>query len=232
MRCRRLEARLGADGALWKQVWAARVLSRRERELFGALRVPEARQLEWLAARTAAKDGIAELVREARDVELLPGEIEILPDERGRPLVQAPGLEQLGLAASVSLAHARGLAAAFVALVPSGSQTAVGLDLEPFVGRPTGFAEAALPEDERRLLERLPSEAADEWLLRLWCAREAAGKALGSGLNPRLGAPTVTSIDPERERVQVALNGHRLLVRTSRDQSLIVATTVSKEEDG
>ena len=69
---------LGADAGLWKQVWACRVLSRREREMFAALSLPPRRQLEWLAARTAAKEAVSALVRDASGVELLPAEIEIL----------------------------------------------------------------------------------------------------------------------------------------------------------
>jgi acyl transferase domain-containing protein/phosphopantetheinyl transferase len=222
--CRRLDARMPADRALWKPVWASRVLGRRERELFEALQLPENRQLEWLAARTAAKEGVAELLRGAYGLELLPAEIEILPDERGAPVVVAPGLEGLAELPLVSLTHSHGRAAAFVTLAAHGSGSGVGIDIEPLVARPPGFAQAALSEDERHLLDALPADAAEEWLLRLWCAREAAGKAIGSGLGGGSDAPCVCAIDTKNEAVLVDVAGRRLVAWTQREENLIVAT--------
>ncbi len=49
---------------------------------------------------------MAELLRGAYGLELLPAEIEILPDERGAPVVVAPGLEGLAELPLVSLTHA------------------------------------------------------------------------------------------------------------------------------
>lgn len=224
--CRRLDARLPADTALWKQVWASRVLSRRERELFGSLGLPERRQLEWLAARTAAKECVGELLRAERGVELLPADIEILPDERGCPVVIAPGCDGAGTRAIVSLTHAHGLAAAFAALVAEGPRAGVGIDVEPLVERPPGFAEAALGEQERRLLEPLPAGSVDEWLLRCWCAREAAGKTLGSGLALGSERPVAIAIDTASEHVVVDVAGHTLIVHTRRLDDLIVATAL------
>jgi acyl transferase domain-containing protein/phosphopantetheinyl transferase len=224
--CRRLDARMPADRALWKPVWASRVLARRERELFDALQLPENRQLEWLAARSAAKDAVAQLLRDAYGLELLPAEIEILPDERGAPVVMAPGLEGLAELPLVSLTHSQGHAAAFAVLAPAGAGSGVGIDIEPLVPRPPGFAEAALSEAERHLLDALPADSEQEWLLRLWCAREAAGKAIGSGLGGGSGAPCVSAIDTKSEVVLVDVAGRRLVAWTQREESLIVATAL------
>jgi acyl transferase domain-containing protein/phosphopantetheinyl transferase (holo-ACP synthase) len=222
--CRRLDARLPADRALWKPVWASRVLSRRERELFDALTLPENRQLEWLAARTAAKEGVAELLCSVHGIELRPAEIEILPDELGAPVVLVPGLEALALTPVVSLTHAHGHAAALVALAPLGAGSGIGIDLEPLVSRPPGFAQAALSDTERSLLGGLEAGAAEEWLLRLWCAREAAGKALGSGLGGGSGAPRVSAIDAVNQAVLVDVADQQLVAWTRREDERIVAT--------
>jgi phosphopantetheinyl transferase len=226
MACRRLDARLPADRALWIPAWAGRVLTRRERELFAESALPEARQLEWLAARTAAKEGVAELIHAAHGLELLPAEIEILPDASGAPVVLVPGLEDAAELPVVSLTHAHGRAAALVALVPRGLESRVGIDLERLVPRPHGFAEAAFTDSERRLLDPLPEDAVDEWLLRMWCAREAAGKAQGSGLGGGSEAARVSAIEPPRQAVSVDVAGRRLPVWTQRDGDLIVATAV------
>ena len=226
--CRRLEAHLPADQSLWKQVWARRILGRRERQAFDALNLPEGRQLEWLGARTAAKEAVAELLR-PYGVDLLHADIEILPDERGRPIVEVAGLEETGVVPLVSLAHTQGQAVACVTLVPRGSEAGIGIDVEQLVARPAGFAEAALTAGERRLLEPLPPGAADEWLLRCWCAREAAGKSVGSGLSRMPAAPTVAAIDIAHETVMVDVERRRLSVHTRREQDLIVATTLWEE---
>ena len=228
--CRRLESRLGADAALWKQVWAARVLGRRERELFDALTVPDTRQLEWLGARTAAKEAVAALLRDTHGVDLLPADIEILPDERGRPLVRLPRSQPDLPMPLVSLAHAQGEGVA-LALLSSASddRRGIGIDVEHLVPRPAGFAEAALTESERALLEGLPEHASAEWLLRCWCAREAAGKAAGRGIIPGPGAATVAAVDPGSEQVLVEVEGAAMLVHTRREGSLVVATTIGEE---
>jgi phosphopantetheinyl transferase (holo-ACP synthase) len=228
--CRRMGVELGADAGLWKQVWAGRVLGRRERELFGALTVPPRRQLEWLAARTAAKEAIIELVRELSGVELLPAEIEILRDERGAPIVV--GLEVAGYVPVVSLTHSSGEAAAIATLVPAAEalRAGVGIDLERLTQRPVGFAQAVLSDRERPLLAELPEEQMEEWQLRCWCAKEAAGKAAGTGLVPATeDAPRVVAVDVARESVQVEASGRRTLVPTRREGNLIVATTVAEE---
>lgn len=222
--CRRLDARLPADGALWKRVWARRVLGRRERERFDALRLPESRQLEWLGARTAAKEAVAQLLHAHRGLDLLPADIEILAQEGGCPRVVVAGLGVEAVPV-VSLAHAQGEAVAFAALVEPGTDARIGIDVEHLRRRPPAFAEAAMSDDERRLLEGLPADVVDEWLLRCWCAKEAAGKALGSGL---AAAPAVASIDRDRGQVDVSVHGQRLLVRTLREGELIVATTLGE----
>jgi phosphopantetheinyl transferase (holo-ACP synthase) len=219
--CRRLDARLPADAALWKGVWAGRVLGRREREHFAALRTPEGRQLEWLGARTAAKEAIAGLLRDRHGLDLRPADIEILPDERGCPRVEVPGLDAPPL---VSLAHARGETVAFAAL--SGPDTCIGIDIERLQPRPDGFADVALDAAER---SRLPAQATDEWVLRCWCAKEAAGKAVGSGLVP---PPSVIAVDADRGIVALEAGGRRLSAHTLREGDLIVATVLDGKAGG
>jgi phosphopantetheinyl transferase len=209
--CRRLDARLEADRALWTPTWAYRVLSRAERQRFAALDRPEARRLEWLAARTAAKEAAIELL----GVDLLPADVEIVADDRGRPEVRIAGIDAVPV---VSLAHAQGRAAALAALLPPGG--GVGIDIEPVRELPPGFAEAAFAEPERGLLADVPG---DEWLLRCWCAKEAAGKAAGSGLSAGDERPAVCGVDVASQEIAVTVRGRRLRVATRRDEDLIVA---------
>jgi acyl transferase domain-containing protein/phosphopantetheinyl transferase len=212
--CHRMDARIPADGGLWKGVWASRVLGREERLLFEELQLPEQRQHEWLGARTAAKEAVAELLPE-RD--LLPADIQILPGEQGEPRVVVSGVD---VPPVVSLAHSQGEAAALAALGVAG----VGIDIERIRPLPDGFAEASLTQAERALLDRMPG---DEWLLRCWCAKEAAGKAVGKGM---AGKPALVAVDPGSERVTVDAAGRRLEVHTRREGDLTLATTLVEDE--
>ena len=45
-----------------------------------------------------------------------------------------------------------------------------------------------------RLLTALPPDLRQEWALRMWCAKEAVGKALGRGLSAGLLAFHVTRV--------------------------------------
>ncbi len=231
IRCRRLDARLGADAALWKQVWAARVLSRRERELFATLRYPEPRRLEWLAARTAGKEAVADLVRDATGIDLWPAEIELLTDDRGAPVVVLPSIEGLEAAVPVvSLAHTAGEAVALAALVPADAGRP-GIDIERIRPRPPGFAEAALTATERDRLPPVTASETDEWLLRCWCAKEAAGKSAGTGLGD-LARPGIAAVHTDGGRVLVDVGGARMTVHTRREGPLVLATTIGEKAAG
>jgi phosphopantetheinyl transferase (holo-ACP synthase) len=222
-----MDARLGADAGLWTGVWASRVLGRRERALLASLTSPESRRLEWLAARTAAKEAVAELLRVHRGIDLLPADIEILPDDLGCPRVHLP--VALDVEAIVSLVHTRGRAAALCALVEPGATAGIGIDMEQLRRRPAGFAEAALDAGERALLAAAAPADEDEWLLRCWCAKEAAGKATGHGLGGGLARPVVSELDIAGQRAAVDVPGRRLYVQTHRDDDLIVATTLFEQ---
>jgi acyl transferase domain-containing protein/phosphopantetheinyl transferase len=223
LHCRRMTARVPADGGPWLQAWAHRVLSRGERAQLRALRAPEPRRLEWLGARTAAKEAVVRLARAHAGVELRPTDVELEPDENGRPVVAGRAREALGTAPAVSLSHSGGEAVALAAL-----DGRVGIDVERLRERPAGFADAAFGPDERRLLADLP----EEWTLRCWCAKEAVAKAVGSGLLERPRDAEVVAIDRPQGRITVRLAGRSLIAHSSRDDDLIVATTLCEPEGG
>jgi phosphopantetheine--protein transferase-like protein len=226
---RRIDARLPADGALWEPAWAARVLTRVERAAFAALDRPEGRRLEWLGARTAAKEAVVEILQERHGVTLLPADVEILPDERGCPRVSVPAIDGMDRVPVVSLSHSHGLAAAAAALLPAGPASGIGIDVEQMRALPPGFDDAALTPPERRLLDAVPAERREEWLLRTWCAKEAAAKATGTGMTPGPGAATVEALDDQE--IVVAVGDRRLTVQTRRDGDLVVATTLSASHE-
>ncbi|QEC48329.1 acyltransferase domain-containing protein [Baekduia soli] len=229
--CRRIDARLPADAALWKPVWARRVLGRGERERFDALRGPERRQLEWLGARTAAKEAVAGLLADGTGLELQPADLEIAADELGAPRVACPALDGLEVEPVVSLAHTGGHAFGLALLAPRGAGARIGIDVELVRPRPEGFAEAALRDGERALLGGVAPQDADEWVLRCWCAKEAAGKATGIGVvTGDEGSPEVAGIDVASGTVVVRTAGREVVVPTRREDDLVVAVTIVTNE--
>ncbi len=222
----RLDSRLGADAALWKQVWASRVLGRRERELLAAQSTPEPRQLEWLGARTAAKGAVIELLSARSGIAPHPADVEILPDAQGRPIVHASAADALGVVPIVSLTHSQGHAAAAAWLVGPGAEAGIGLDAEPLRPRPEGFAAAALRDDERALLDGVAPAEMEEWVLRCWCAKEAAGKAAGRGVLPGAQTPVISGVDVGSGLIDVTVAGMQLQVRTLIDDDRVVALAI------
>jgi phosphopantetheinyl transferase len=68
----------------------------------------------------------------------------------------------------------------------------VGIDIERVTTERDGFEAIAFAPHEQQLVSALDAEARREWHLRMWCAKEAVGKALGRGLAPGLNALRVT----------------------------------------
>ncbi len=103
--------------------------------------------------------------------------MEIGNGERGEPLVRADGPQPPPPAVSLSHVNGLGVAIAF----PAGAR--MGLDLELIEARRAETVRKGVPlsaEEEAWLKVTLLPEATA--LLLLWTAREALGKALGSGL--------------------------------------------------
>ena len=93
----------------------------------------------------------------------------------------------------------------------------VGIDVEPVEPRSEQFSAIAFTPAELALLP----ERNDEWLTRLWCAKEAAGKARGTGLE---GAPQkleLTRVDGEAMLIE-----NRLVQTMLLDEYVVAWTPV------
>jgi phosphopantetheinyl transferase len=197
------ESFLESNQGIWRQMLACLILSRRERALWSAMPGVPKRRHEWLLGRVAAKDAVRELLESQHGIVLPPADIEILPDAHGRPVVHIAALNGLGLAPVVSISHSGGVAAALAAL---DGRSLVGIDIERVSGRAQEFERLAFTQDERRLLDGMPDAASRaEWRLRFWCAKEAAGKALGRGLAGGLQSLQVTEARPHDGAVRLQL---------------------------
>jgi phosphopantetheinyl transferase len=137
-----------------------------------------ARQLQWLLGRIAAKDAARQWLARQTGTEMLhPAAFVIENDERGQPVVKKI---PEGLAApKVSIAHSENRAVAIA------QRDAVGIDIEIITDRDEHFLETFATSQEReRLADFFGNEDRNAWITRLWCAKEATGKMIGTGVEP------------------------------------------------
>ncbi|WZO99324.1 beta-ketoacyl synthase N-terminal-like domain-containing protein [Isosphaeraceae bacterium EP7] len=236
--CRRLRAKFLSNHEFWKRIWAHRVLSRSEREDFRSLRTPLVRQLEWLAGRTAVKEAVRRLLLDHENLDVRLADLEIKPDERGRPMVLGAWADEVAEMPVISISHSDGLAVAIAALPDPGGDRPLrlGIDVEFIKPRPEGFLDVAFGGEELEMLRTRPHSERDEWAVRMWCAKEAVGKATGEGLGWSTRSTEVVGIDPDGGIVEVRLSGEltsrhpdlnaaAIAVRTISIDRLVVATT-------
>ena len=104
----------------------------------------------------------------------------------------------------ISLAHSGGVAVAISS--DPGACHGIGIDLESLDRldeHREAIQELALTDSERALLRGLQGDTHDDWLLRLWCAKEAVGKALGRGMLGGPGSLLVREVNLETGTVTV-----------------------------
>lgn len=162
---------------VWRDVLEQTMLSPFERESLMGPRGPELRRTLRLWGRIAAKEAVRRIWIDQGLDPVYPADLEISPDEHGRPWLRSlvePDRDSLPL---VSIAHTDGVA---VALAVTSMTARLGIDVERIVGRSPGFEAIAFTSAERELLSRMVGRP--EWSARFWCAKEAVAKMTGLGL--------------------------------------------------
>ena len=167
------------------------------------------KQRAFLNGRIAAKDAVRSLLWKRGNRGIFPVEIEITNDAQGAPIASCAFERDV----RISIAHKEDLA---IAMATIGKR--IGVDVERIAPRSAGFEEISFTEEELRLVDR---DARDEWITRLWSAKESAAKARGTGLvgNPR----RFVVRDRSGERLLV----DDILVETRRHGDFILSWTVS-----
>ncbi len=193
MECHRLQTLFPPGAALWKDLWASLILTAQERRDFQSRRATERRQLEWLGGRTVAKDAVRSFLRNQYGFELLPADIEIAADEHGKPVAGGSWTQNIPAVPEISLSHSDGVAVAVVA--DGAGKKSLGIDIQAMRALAQDFDSLAFSSDEQKLLKSIGEQDRTEWLLRLWCAKEAASKALGLGLIEGPSSIRIVSLD-------------------------------------
>ena len=202
-----------------RREWVARIyLHGDEWQAFMELDNHAVRQRQWLMGRIAAKDAVRQWLG-ARAADCHPGEICLGNDPQGRPVVESlPGGLPLPC---ISLAHTDARAVA-VAGAGEGPQ---GIDIEPQGAAGQLDLNAFATAAEQQRLAALAGRG--DWPTRLWCAKEAAAKALGTGLEGRPLHWVAESLDDDG-MVRIAPPGDRgaLEVFTWEEEGFVGALVV------
>lgn len=131
-------------------------------------------QKKFLISRIALKDAVRTMIDNEGEY-LYPIEISVGHHENGKPYVYgAAGLENV----EISLAHKDFESVAIASNKP------VGIDIEKIEKRDNSFIKESFTRAEQALIE---GKDQDEWITRLWVAKEAFSKMTGRGLrgNPK-----------------------------------------------
>jgi phosphopantetheinyl transferase len=190
---------LEESGGLWKRVLAHLVLNAEEREEWHGLPEKGVRRTEWLMGRAAAKDAVRQWAMQTHQLELRQIEIGITTNVLGQPLVRCRALEERQQLPHISISHKRGLAVSVAA------SSSIGIDVEQLdAHQDTAWLQNSFSAEELSLTGRLDATT----LLSLWCAREAASKAAGTGLqgDPRIWR--IVHFSPHTGLVRVASDGN------------------------
>jgi 4'-phosphopantetheinyl transferase EntD len=181
------------------------------------------RQLQWLLGRVAAKDAARSWQRQRGGASLHPAAFAIGSDSLGQPLLrhwpaQAP-------VPHISIAHSGEQAIAVA------HHSAVGIDIERIAEHDAAFLSGIAAPSEAALLDGVPANERAAWVTRLWCAKEALGKALSTGVRdgPRHYAAQALGEDGSLEMRHA---GRATQVSTQRDGDWIIAAAFVQPQDG
>jgi len=213
------------SNAIFLRILAHALLGAEERAEWRALSGTVRRRREWLFGRAAVKEAVRMALFQKTGKLLYPSDIAVLHDELGAPYVDGWWRGDLAEAPQVSLSHTP--RACLVAVAAADSP--VGVDFEDLgrIQQPELIVET-LTAAERAAIEGLAGAALDERLLRLWCAKEAAAKYLGVGLQGQPEAFEVRFVDPACERALVVFENATVEVRAVRAGASVIAVAAGE----
>ena len=198
---------LTTSQTIWSRALARMTLRDDERAAWYALPDSPNRRADWLLGRVAAKEAVRVWAERRHGVALSPRGITIASGERGEPLVRC---DHVDAPLFVSISHAGGRIAAAVSTRP------VGIDHE-LIGR-------EVPADAFSDVERSLGAP----LLSLWCAREAAAKASGRGLEGAWERWRVAAVSRDGRDVAIEHEGIRYDVRIATGDAGLFAICTMK----
>ena len=211
---------LAQSGAICLRILAHAVLSAPEREAWQAVTGPLRKRREWLFGRAAIKEAVRAWVQARTGHLLYPSDIVVGHDALGAPFVQGAWTGTLCAAPAVSLSHnARHCIAA---VAPAGQRIGVDMEESGRLKDPALLSQALAPE-ELSLVQGLHGDDLEHRQLLLWCAKEAAAKSLGSGLQGRPWDWRVSPVDAGYDAAVVTHGGSQVGVQWLNESGRVVA---------
>ena len=208
------------SGGIFLRILASILLSSTEHLEWRELTANIRRQRQWLLGRACIKEAVRYWIYIQTGRRLYPSDITVLHDELGAPYVDGWWNDSLVQAPEVSLSHdsQHSLAAVTAPHQP------VGVDIE-HIGRikSTDLIEESLVPRERVLLRGLAGHDLLEKVLRMWCAKEAAAKYLGTGLKGRPEGFEVSFPGNDWKRAHVTHNQTTVQVSVGCENNSIIA---------
>ena len=190
-------------GGIWRRVLSNTVLAAEERLECKALSLPQPRRDEWLIGRIAIKEAARAWIESMYDVRLLPADIVVRVAAGGKPYISGEGLELFGEMPEVSMAHVAGVAVAIAA--PPGTPVGIDLDTAGRIATDDLLAGGFSASEQAILMDS--DTAAPLRVLLAWCAKEAAAKCVGTGLNGQPRSFVVSALDDRQGWSRVVVPG-------------------------
>jgi acyl transferase domain-containing protein/phosphopantetheinyl transferase len=188
-------------------------------ELSGNLRY----KIKWLFGRACLKEAVRYWVYKKTGVLLYPTAVIVGHDELGAPYVYGHWCDSLIAAPPVSLTHDGTYSLAAVA----DTENSLGLDVASISsGKDMSFLQEALHQNELHFILDVEKANHQNVMLRMWCAKEAAAKRLGIGLQGKPEHFMVSFNGNDLNRALVTHNQHRINVSLSEDAGSVIALAI------
>lgn len=218
---------LSASRRIFLRTLAHVFLSVEERLEWQELTTMPGRAREWLLGRACVKEAVRQWIHAGTGTLVHPAEVVVHHDEWGAPWVDGWWNGVLVEAPTVSLAHDDRVSLAAV----TRADRNVGIDVERLgrVEEPELVLEC-LTRTERSLFDSLSGEPLEDLLLRIWCAKEAAAKYVGSGLNGNPAAFEVAFTSDDYCSAVVKCFDREVQVAVIREGNSIIALASEPDE--
>lgn len=194
------EGYLEQGGAVWMRLLAHLTLTERERhEFYRVLPRSGPRREEWLLGRVCAKEAVREWAAREWQLNLAGADIEIGRRDSGAPcVVSVLGWPEGAALPAISISHSRRSAVA-----ACGASAMLGIDFLPHqaierVSVDDLIAGAFTPAEAEFFIHGWPKSDQRRAATALWCSKEAAAKASGTGLEGKPQEWTIASANLER----------------------------------
>jgi acyl transferase domain-containing protein/phosphopantetheinyl transferase (holo-ACP synthase) len=213
------------SGGIFLKILAHIFLNSQERISWQELEPNLTLQMQWLFGRACIKEAVRFWIHQQTGQLLYPSDVMVLHDDLGAPYVDGWWNGDIVPAPEVSLSHNKHISVVAVEF-PS---IRVGIDIEHIERiKRTDLIQGALAAREQEMLRAYRDEDLKQRLLRLWCAKEAAAKYLGTGLQGMPQAFNVSFLDKDWQQARVSHKESTVEVNVYRKNQLILALASAK----